>query len=285
MQRVVAIKLIRKSLLTDADVIARFQRKIEVASQLSHPNVIHAFDAGPMGNTFGLVMEYAEGTNLDSLVKEGGPLPVARACDFIRQAALGMQHVHEKGLIHRDIKPSNLLVTQGKDGDTVKVLDLGLARLSGHKAQAATSQLTTMGSVMIGTPDYMAPEQAIDMRSADIRADVYSLGCTLFYLLTGQPPFPAGSLAVKLLKHQQAPVPSVRKLRPELPAALDSAIGKMLAKQPAGPPTRPPPRWPVCWRRWPPTIGALRSASRWPAPGLATAPHCRKPRAPPSLLG
>jgi len=146
-----------------------------------------------------------------------------------------MQHVHEKGLIHRDIKPSNLLVTSGKQGDAgiVKVLDLGLARLSGQRAQAASSQLTTMGSVMMGTPDYMAPEQAIDLRSADIRADVYSLGCTLFYLMTGQPPFPGASLAQKLMKHQQAPVPSVRQFRPEAPKALDSIIQKMLAKSPA----------------------------------------------------
>jgi serine/threonine protein kinase/WD40 repeat protein len=235
MQRVVAIKLIRKALLTDTDVVARFQREIEVASQVSHANVVHAFDAGPMGSTLGLVMEYVEGIDLARLVKDDGPLPASRACDYVRQAALGMQHVHEKGLIHRDIKPSNLLVTSGKQGDAgiVKVLDLGLARLSGHKAQAASSQLTTMGSVMMGTPDYMAPEQAIDLRSADIRADVYSLGCTLFYLVTGQPPFPAGSLAQKLMKHQQAPVPSVHQFRPEAPKALDPILQKMLAKSPA----------------------------------------------------
>ncbi|MBY0526676.1 MAG: protein kinase [Gemmataceae bacterium] len=237
MQRIVAIKLIRKSLLTDPDIVARFQREIEVASQVSHANVVHAYDAGPMQGTLGLVMEYVEGTDLAKLIKDEGPLPVARGCDYIRQAALGMQHVHEKGLIHRDIKPSNLLVTLPREGEagfgTVKVLDLGLARLSGHKAQTASSQLTTMGSVMMGTPDYMAPEQAIDLRNADIRADVYSMGCTLFFLLTGQPPFPAGTLAQKLLKHQAAPVPSIRQVRAELPPALDRILGKMLAKDPA----------------------------------------------------
>lgn len=238
MQRIVAIKLIRKSLLTDSNVVARFHREIEVASQVSHPNVVHAYDAGPIGGTFALIMEYVEGINLDTLVKDEGPLPLSRACDYIRQAAVGMQHVHEKGLIHRDIKPSNLLMSPAKDGEggngTIKVLDLGLARLCGHKAQVvASSQLTTMGSVMMGTPDYMAPEQAIDLRGADIRADIYSLGCTLFFLITGQPPFPAGSLAQKLMKHQAAPVPSIVATRPELPETLDSVLQKMMAKNPA----------------------------------------------------
>jgi len=235
MNRIVAIKLIRKDLLKDPDVVARFHREIEVASQVSHPNVVHAYDAGPLGGTFGLVMEYVEGTDLARLIKDEGPLSPSRACDYIRQAALGMQHVHERGLIHRDLKPSNLLVATPKEGEgnaVVKVLDLGLARLSGQKAQTASSQLTTMGSVMMGTPDYMAPEQALDLRAADIRADVYSLGCTLFFLLTGQPPYPAGSLAQKLMKHQMAPIPSVCQLRAELPAALDPVLRKMLAKQP-----------------------------------------------------
>ncbi len=255
MQRVVAIKLIRRDLLKDADIVARFQREIEVASQVSHPNVVHAFDAGPMGNTLGLVMEYVEGTDLNQLLKDNGPLPLARACDYIRQAAQGLQHTHECGLVHRDIKPSNLLVAsakgpRGKDGESgssaswstaadanpwgvVKLLDLGLARLTGRKAQhLGASQLTSMGSVMMGTPDYMAPEQALDLRGADIRADIYSLGCTLYFLLTGQPPFPAGTLAQKLMKHQAAPPQSPRQLRPELPAELDPIFFKMLDKLP-----------------------------------------------------
>jgi len=236
MQRIVAIKLIRRALLTDPDVVARFHREIEIASQVSHPNVVHAFDAGPLNGTFALVMEYVEGTDLARLVKDEGPLSTGRACDYIRQAALGMQHVHERGLIHRDLKPSNLLVSIPKEGEDaagqIKVLDLGLARLSGQRAQTASSQLTTMGSVMMGTPDYMAPEQALDLRAADIRADVYSLGCTLYFLLTGVPPFGTGSLAQKLMKHQMAPIPSVRQKRPELPEAIDTVLQKMLAKQP-----------------------------------------------------
>jgi len=238
MQRIVAIKLIRKDLLADPDVVARFNREIEVASQVSHANVVHAYDAGPLGGTFGLVMEYVEGTDLARLIKDEGPLSCERACAYIRQTALGLQHVHEQGLIHRDIKPSNLLLAVPKENEggtgTVKILDLGLARLNSRKAaQAQASQLTTVGSLMMGTPDYMAPEQAIDLRSTDIRADIYSLGCTLHYLLTGDPPFPAGSLAQKLMKHQQAEPPSLTKRRPELPAVLDAIFRKMMTKDPA----------------------------------------------------
>ncbi|MBY0523187.1 MAG: serine/threonine protein kinase [Gemmataceae bacterium] len=261
LNRVVALKVIRKELLTDPEVVGRFQREIQVVSRLDHPNVVHAYDAGVLGQTHFLAMEYVEGIDLQRLVKQKGPLPVAVACDYIRQAALGLQHAHEKGLVHRDIKPSNLLVTQVQSSkfkvqgsrqaniepgtlnlELVKLLDLGLARLrqpaeektpSGPSHDNTTSTLTPISGVMImGTPDYLAPEQAMDFHGVDIRADIYSLGCALYCLLTGQPPFAGGTMAEKLWRHQQAePVPLEQQLS-DVPPGLSDVLRKMLAKRP-----------------------------------------------------
>src|SRR6185369_8400922 len=166
MNRIVALKVIRQELLTDADVVGRFYREIQVLSRLDHPNVVHAFDAGPAGPTHFLAMEFVEGTDLGRLVKQGGPLPVEQACSYIKQAALGLQHAHEKGLVHRDIKPHNLIMSV-RDG-LIKVADLGLARLQRTMNQdltavlpgaGGTGTLTPVDAVMMGTVDYMAPEQ------------------------------------------------------------------------------------------------------------------------------
>jgi serine/threonine protein kinase len=240
--RVVALKVIRKERLNNETIIRRFRREIEAAAQLSHPNIAHAYDADEVAGTHFFVMEYVEGRNLAQVVKERGPLPVAEACEYIRQAALGLQHAHERGLVHRDIKPSNLLLavsrppqplSSGREtasGGTIKVLDMGLARLE-RTAGEHSSTLTQEGTVM-GTPDYIAPEQALDSHRADIRADLYSLGCTLYYLFTGKAPFPGGSLSEKLLKHQlQEPWP-VEELRPEVPPAVAQLVRKLMAKRP-----------------------------------------------------
>lgn len=237
MQRDVALKVIRSELLNDPEVVRRFYREVQVLSQLSHPHVVHAYDAGPFGNTHFLVMEYVEGMDLSRQVKETGALPVAQACDYIRQAARGLAHAHEKGLVHRDIKPSNLLVTlaQGSQpAGLVKVLDLGLARLRQRAEGEITTALTPVGSasVTMGTPDYLAPEQALDFHQADFRADIYSLGCTFFFLLTGQPPFPGGSMAQKLMRHQQAEPPPLEQFRDDVPAALEALLRRMLSKRP-----------------------------------------------------
>src|SRR5262249_50689623 len=201
------------------------------------PNIVHAYDAGPIGSAHALVMEYVEGIDLSRLVKQSGPLPVGQASECIRQAALGLQYAQEQGLVHRDVKPSNLI--QVRATGVVKVLDLGLARL--HQSASpqpavdvpddrSTGSLTPVGGVMMmGTPDYLAPEQALDFHAADSRADIYSLGCTFYFLLTGQPPFGGGTLAQKLWRHQQAEPPSV----PGLPEKLTSVLRKMLAKHPA----------------------------------------------------
>jgi len=185
---------------------------------------VTAYDAEQAGDTHFLVMEYVEGVSLDRLVADVAPLSVADACDCVRQAALGLQHAFERGLVHRDVKPANLIRTpQGQ----VKVLDFGLARL-GDEA----GPLTGSGQLM-GTPDFLAPEQADDARSADVRADVYSLGCTLYFLLTGAPPFPDGGVWQKLKAHAEQAPPPVTARRPDVPPELAGVLDRMLAKDPA----------------------------------------------------
>jgi tRNA A-37 threonylcarbamoyl transferase component Bud32 len=226
MGRRVAVKLIHPELLRHPVAVARFCREVRAAARLAHPNLVTAFDAGQSAGHHFLAMELVEGENLAELLQRSGPLPVARACALVRQAALGLQHAHERGLVHRDVKPHNLLLAS--DG-TVKVLDFGLAALTGDGA--ATGGATSAGAVM-GTPDYMAPEQADDPRAAGPAADVYALGCTLFHLLTGQAPFPKGTAMQTLLAHQEEAAPSVRRLRPEVLPALDAVLRRALAKRP-----------------------------------------------------
>jgi serine/threonine protein kinase len=230
MNRVVAVKLIRRDRLGNVEAVRRFQREIRAAAQLSHPNIITAHDAAVVGDTYLLVMEYVEGVDLKKLVEQRGPLPVAEACGYIRQAALGLQHAHEQGLVHRDIKPANLVLAAR--GAVVKILDMGLARLHEVRDNDQTAgDLTQEGSVM-GTPDYMAPEQTLGSHSVDIRADLYSLGCSLFYLLTGKPPFAGGTLGQKIARHQLEPPPAVEKQRPDVPADLGDVLMNLMAKRP-----------------------------------------------------
>lgn len=227
----VALKVIRPELLTSPDARRRFVQEIRATSQLSHPNVTRAFDLGDSHAMDFLAMEYFEGIDLDHLVKRSGPLPPDEAREYVRQAALGLQHIHQHGLVHRDIKPANLLLAKVPDGDgVIKILDLGLARLCEDNPSYST--LTREGTVM-GTPDYMAPEQAADARTADIRADIYSLGCTLYYLLTGQPLFPGGTFIQKVDRHRWETPRAVEELRPAVPPALRAVLSKMLAKSPA----------------------------------------------------
>jgi len=236
MGRLVALKVLRKDLLADDEAVQRFFREVEVISQLSHPAIVHAYDADAVGSTYYLAMEFVDGTDLERLVKDSGRLPAAQACEFIRQAALGLHYAHERGLVHRDIKPSNLLLAKPQAAQTalVKILDLGLARLEKPVAGSRTHQLTVLAgnAALQGTPDYLAPEQALDFHAADIRADVYSLGCTFFFLLTGQPPFPGGTLPQKLMRHQMAEPPDVAAVRSDLPPGVPAILGKMLAKKP-----------------------------------------------------
>ncbi|GIW80574.1 MAG: hypothetical protein KatS3mg105_2381 [Gemmatales bacterium] len=243
LDRIVALKVIRPERLSHPAAVSRFHREIRAAAQLSHPNIVMAFDADQVGQTHFFAMEYVPGKDLAKIVKERGPLPVDMACDFIRQAALGLQHAYERGLVHRDIKPANLLVTKPSSRSTanaggygtVKILDMGLARLrnadSDGKDDDTQSKLTQEGTVM-GTPDFIAPEQAINSSKADIRADLYSLGCSFYFLLTGKVPFPGGTLMEKILRHRSDPPVPAEQIRPDIPKPVLDVLYKLLAKNP-----------------------------------------------------
>jgi WD40 repeat protein/serine/threonine protein kinase len=227
--KTVAIKILRPDLARGEEAaLRRFKREIRAIGGLDHPHIVRATDAGEAGEASFLVMEFVRGLDLSSLVRRHSRLPVADACEIIRQAALGLQHAHEHGLVHRDVKPSNLMLTP--EGQ-VKVLDLGLARLYAGQDGGLTS-----ASRVLGTPDYMAPEQTADSHATDPRADIYSLGCTLYKLLTGRGPFSDpghGTPVRKLLAHARQPVPSLAGSRPDAPANLDKVLQQMLAKDPA----------------------------------------------------
>jgi tRNA A-37 threonylcarbamoyl transferase component Bud32 len=227
--RLVALKVIRAERLGSASAVRRFRREILAAAQLEHPHIVRALDAEQVGDVLCLVLEHVAGTDLKKRVQQHGPLPVGVACEYVRQAALGLQHAHDKGLVHRDVKPSNLLVTA--DHTTVKVLDLGLARLDRPATDEPSSTMTREGMV-VGTSDYMAPEQALESHTVDIRADIYSLGCTLYFLLAGQVPFPGGSMAQKLLRHQSQQPRPIEQVRAEVPPAVAAVVRKAMAKEP-----------------------------------------------------
>ncbi|MBM4070701.1 MAG: hypothetical protein FJ271_17365 [Planctomycetes bacterium] len=244
--RVVALKVIRKDRVVNPQTVKRFQREIRAAAQLNHPNIVRAFDADEIDGTHLLVMEYVEnGTDLSKLVKRDGPLPIAVACDYIRQAALGLQHAHERGMVHRDIKPANLLLqspTRERVGmvslahasgsaAVVKILDMGLARLDHAEDEGKSSTSLTGEGAVMGTIDYIAPEQAMDSHHADIRADLYSLGCTFYYLLTGRVPFPGGDAVGKLIRQRTEEPTQLEFLRPQVAPALASIVRTLMAKR------------------------------------------------------
>jgi WD40 repeat protein len=227
MGRKVALKVISQSLVDHPEAVERFTREVHAAAKLNHPNIVTAFDAEQAGSLHLLVMEYVEGQSLAQMVEKKGPLPVAYACHFARQAALGLQHAFEQGMVHRDLKPHNLMVTPKGQ---VKILDFGLARLVVEKKVGPG--LTADDAVM-GTPEYLAPEQALDARQADVRADIYSLGCTLYFLLAGQPPFPEGTAMQKVMAHLEKEPRPLPEVRADMPAALWAVMERMLAKDPS----------------------------------------------------
>jgi WD40 repeat protein len=225
MQRLVALKVIKRAYTANAAALERFRREVRAAARLSHPNIVTTHDAEDAGETHFLVMEYVEGTDLGRLVQQCGPLAVDRACEYVRQAALGLQYAFAQGMVHRDLKPHNLMLTRG---GCVKILDFGLARFAG---EAALGSVTGSGMVL-GTVDYIAPEQADNAHEVDIRSDIYSLGCTLYHLLAGRPPFPSGTPLQKLMAHVNKKPQPLSELRDDLPEGLMHVLEGMMAKNP-----------------------------------------------------
>ncbi len=230
MKRVVALKMLNSEMLENSAGLQRFQREVESIAKLAHPGVVAAYDADEGPGGYYLVMEFVEGDDLLNLVTKGGPFKIPRAVDTTIQAAKAMAYVHAQGMVHRDIKPANFLVDAA---GRVKVADLGLVRLeTGADSDGETSDTEgiTQACTIAGTLEYMAPEQAMDTKSADARADIYSLGCTLWFLLTGKVVYPAETQMKKVMAHQNEPIPSLKKARPDAPPLLEAVFKKMVAK-------------------------------------------------------
>lgn len=225
MERRVALKVLPKQRVKDRSYLARFKLEARAAARLDDPNIVRVYDIDHEGDTHYIVMEYVKGRDLHQTVGHDGPLKYEVAADYIAQVAHGLQHAHEMGLVHRDIKPANCLVDPHK---TVKLLDMGLAKLTDDE----TSLTLANDENVLGTADYLAPEQALNSHAADARADIYSLGCTLYFLLAGKPPFPDGTISERLLKHQVEKPASLLTYRPDCPLSLEDICSRMMSKKP-----------------------------------------------------
>lgn len=227
MRRRVAVKILPTAKAQDESALERFYREARAVAALDHPNIVHAYDIDQDEALHFLVMEYVDGSNLQDIIKKTGPMNVLRACHYIRQAAQGLEHANRSGLVHRDIKPGNILVDRS---GVVKVLDMGLARFFNDEEDILTKKYDEN---VLGTADYLAPEQALDSHSVDIRADIYGLGATFYFMLTGKTPFGEGTVAQKLIWHQTRQPKAISELRPDVPPGIVAVINKMMAKDPA----------------------------------------------------
>lgn len=225
-ERIVAIKVLSNDSLENAIKQRRFEIEGRAASMLQHPNIVEIKELTEHKGQKLIVMEYVRGTNLQEYVAAHGPLSIAMTVDFAIQATEGLKHAHQAGMVHRDIKPLNLLI--GIMGE-LKISDFGLARLLCENSQTLTIQ---QSGRILGTVDYLAPEQALDAHDVDGRADIYSLGCTIYFMLSGVPPFHSGNLAQRIAMHQSSPPPDLREIRTDIPDQLLNIINQMLAKDP-----------------------------------------------------
>ena len=288
-QRTVAIKVLIGDKREDPDARARFMREVRANAKLSHPNIVASYDVGDEGKRTYMVMEYVGGPSVFHLIEKRRKIAPAEAVRIARQVAMALEHAREKGIVHRDIKPSNILVDE--DG-TAKVLDMGLARFVRKGSKIQDSATLTRDGMVVGTIDYLAPEQALDSHGADTRADVYSLGCTLYHMLSGQVPFPTGSVTEKLMGHQtRDPVP-LAKVVPDLPAGLADVLAKMMAKdvedryQTPGDVVKALARFDTARTASPPKrapSGTHKRKRPKPSPPAEPAPPASPPRASPSV--
>jgi eukaryotic-like serine/threonine-protein kinase len=233
MNRVVALKVLTTQMVNTERAKELFLREVQAAAHLTHPNIVMAFDANEADGRHYLAMEYVAGPNLERHVRRQGALPVGLACEIVFQTANGLQHAFEMGMVHRDIKPANLLLHKepGADSIQVKILDFGLARLA-HRDIAASKTLATKETTVMGTPDFLSPEQSRDVHDTDIRSDLYSLGCTFYFLLTGRVPFPGGTTVDKVIRHNSEEPKALEKLRPDVPKKIAKIVRKLMAKNP-----------------------------------------------------
>jgi serine/threonine protein kinase len=238
--QIFAVKVLPPSRAGDPNFLGRFQREAKLAMRLKHPNIVRTFQVGQSGSLHYLVMEYLEGETMEDVLARRKKLPPAEAVRLAFQALQGLQHIHAQGLVHRDLKPANLMLVNGAADSTaratVKLLDIGLGRIFFDEAGGAPAEgdgLTGEG-VLLGTPDYMSPEQARDPRTADIRSDIYSLGCVLYHTLAGQPPFPDTNIISQMIRHATEPPRPLKELNPAVPDGLQQILNWMLAKDPAG---------------------------------------------------
>jgi serine/threonine protein kinase len=231
MDRLEALKVVKPALLERDGALERFEREMRAAARLSHTNIVTAYSSPPLEGLLAFAMEYVEGIDLHQIVGTRGVLPVSNACYYVYQAAQGLQHAHDRKMVHRDIKPNNLMLTRDGKKQVIKILDFGLAKATSENP--IDSGLTGEGQ-MLGTPSYMAPEQIVSATSADIRADIYSLGCTLYYLLTGGPPFKRKASLFEILEaHRSQVAVPVDEIRPDVPVELAGIVARMLHKDPA----------------------------------------------------
>ncbi len=221
-----AIKVLPKSRVRDATYLARFQLEAKAIASLNHPNIVLAYDIDNEDDVHYIVMEYVDGIDLQQLVKRDGALDFSTAADIIGQAARGLEHAHSKGVVHRDVKPANLLIDSKS---SVRLLDMGLALVSAGDDESLT---VANNENVLGTADYLAPEQALNSHNVDHRADIYGLGCTFYFLLTGKPPFSDGTLAQRIAKHQTEMPTAIRQLRSDCPGELEGICVKMIQKDP-----------------------------------------------------
>src|SRR5438093_1123926 len=222
MRRRVAVKVLPTAKAADPSSLERFYREAKCAAAVDHPNLVRTYDIDQDETLHFIVMEYVDGASFQDIVRKSGPLSLERACHYISQAAQGLDHASRAGLVHRDIKPGNVLVDRT---GTVKILDMGLARFFNDEEDILTKKYDEN---VLGTADYLAPEQALDSHGVDIRADIYSLGATFYFILTGRTPFGDGSVAQKLLSHANRMPKRISELRPQVPPQLEAIIFKMM---------------------------------------------------------